>query len=758
MKISSIDIKNFRKLKECSIDLSGTETVFVGANNSGKTSAMDAIRKFLKGDRPFALNDLTLSNRSAINEIGEKWLDENYLIEEKLNELNDLLPSLDIWLNVDDNEIHYVSHMIPTLNWTGGTLGVRFTKEPKDNNRMVLEYIESYTRSREVENSQNMSKQMHLWPKNLSDFLDKKLNDVLGLKYYLLDPSKKTCAINGTMPIQKTDYNSEFIDGNPLTGLIKINTIDAQRGFSDPESNENGANSTTGDLSNQLRKYYDKHLDPQKMPSVDDIKTLEAMESATQTFNENLEVKFKSSIGELEALGYPGFNNPKISIKTKVNASESLKHDSAVQYALTENSEFRLPEKFNGLGYQNLVSMVFLLIAYRDSWLRVGKDKKKHLEEDCIGIEPIHLVLLEEPEAHLHIQAQQVFISKAYGVLRNNDLLCESPTFTTQLVISSHSSHIAQEVKFSNLRYFKRLPDDTQCDVPTSKVVNLSEVFGEGVETDKFVSRYLLSTHCELFFADAAILVEGATERMLLPHFIRNKYNELSRRYITILEINGSHAHRLKPLIDKLSLNTLIITDLDSAESTGCHSRARPKRGRGLVSKNSTINKLLLQENGDKLKSIDDLLELEDDKKIIATDSPFEYYIRVAYQTPTKVKIQGNMEEAISSSFEDCIIYSNIDVFEDKNIIENSTETEEPQKKEQIYENKLIKKINNAISSTTVFDTFHEALYTILKKSSSYKAEFALDLIYTMNPENLAVPAYINEGLVWLQEKLKPIE
>lgn len=48
MKISSIDIKNFRKLKECSIDLNGNETVFVGANNSGKTSAMDAIRKFLK--------------------------------------------------------------------------------------------------------------------------------------------------------------------------------------------------------------------------------------------------------------------------------------------------------------------------------------------------------------------------------------------------------------------------------------------------------------------------------------------------------------------------------------------------------------------------------------------------------------------------------------------------------------------------------------------------------------------------------------
>lgn len=196
MKISSIDIQNFRKLKNCSIDLSGTETVFVGANNSGKTTAMDAVRKFLKNDRPFVLNDLTLSNRKIINEIGEKWIDANYILEDNLYEINSLLPCLDVWLEVEDNEIHYVSHMIPTLDWNGGTLGVRFLKGPKDSQGIVLEYIESYNRSREVERNQSSNKKsgevnLRLWPKNLSDFLEKKLNDVLGVKYYLLDPAKK---------------------------------------------------------------------------------------------------------------------------------------------------------------------------------------------------------------------------------------------------------------------------------------------------------------------------------------------------------------------------------------------------------------------------------------------------------------------------------------------------------------------------------------------------------------------------------------
>ena len=32
------------------------------------------------------------------------------------------------------------------------------------------------------------------------------------------------------------------------------------------------------------------------------------------------------------------------------------------------------------------------------------------------AIEPLHVVLIEEPEAHLHAQVQQVFIKKAYKV------------------------------------------------------------------------------------------------------------------------------------------------------------------------------------------------------------------------------------------------------------------------------------------------------------------------------------------------------
>ena len=80
--------------------------------------------------------------------------------------------------------------------------------------------------------------------------------------------------------------------------------------------------------------------------------------------------------------------------------------------------------------------------------------------------------------------------------------------------------------------------------IPVSTVINLSEVFGAGKETARFVTRYLRAQHADLFFADAVILVEGPAERMIVPNFIRLKFEALSKSYITLLEIGGSHAQR----------------------------------------------------------------------------------------------------------------------------------------------------------------------------------------------------------------------
>jgi predicted ATP-dependent endonuclease of OLD family len=72
MNIVFVEIQNFRKLKACRVEIAEHETILVGANNSGKTSAMDALILFLKKSRrkDFATTDFTLSNWSSIDQIG----------------------------------------------------------------------------------------------------------------------------------------------------------------------------------------------------------------------------------------------------------------------------------------------------------------------------------------------------------------------------------------------------------------------------------------------------------------------------------------------------------------------------------------------------------------------------------------------------------------------------------------------------------------------------------------------------------------
>ncbi len=739
MKIAFIDIQNFRKLKRCRVEFSDTKTVFVGANNSGKTSAMDALMVFLKKSRrkDLSTTDFTLSNWRGINKIAKDWIES-----QKPDDLNlsseawySYAPSIDVWLHVEDNEIHYVSHIIPTLDWSGGKLGVRLVFEPKNLEELYKAYKSAFEAAKNTSESRENGTSLKLWPQSMRDFLEKELHRHFTVNAYILDPSKSTKEITQNLPA-----NSEPIDGDPFDGLFKIDIINAQRGFSDPNSGDGGLNNDRR-LSTQLRGYFDTHLNPSELPDVSDLDALEAIDTARKAFDAKLKESFKASIGELEGLNYPGFSDPKIEISSKVDPLEGLNHDSAIQFNVqrgdssADEISLCLPEKYNGLGYQNLISMIFNLIRFRDEWMQVGKAGKRNDSNDDF-IEPLHIVLIEEPEAHLHAQVQQVFIKKAYDVLRNNKDLGKNTHFSTQLVISTHSSHIAHEIDFISLRYFKRKPATDVNDVPCAEVVNLSSVFGKKDDaTAKFATRYLKTTHCDLFFADAAILIEGPAERMLVPYFICKNFPELDRCYISLLEISGSHAHRLRPLIETLGLLTLVITDLDSLkkeqvtdEKTGKTkpkiSKILPEKGKNYETGNDTIKSWVPEE-----KDLDKVLETGPDNKVKGG------IVRVAYQYQIDLKFNGTEVSAIPYTFEDAVVLSNVDLFKEKS---SSTG--------------LLKKMVDAVNLPSVQEACHKMFEDLSQNSK--KAEMALELLYTSEPGEMSPPQYIAEGLKWLEERL----
>lgn len=728
MHIAFVEIQNFRKLRSCRVEIAEHKTIFVGANNSGKTSAMDALILFLNKDRrkAFATTDFTLSNWSVIDQLGAQWagMTAGQAPKLTLDSWLPLLPAIDIWLKVDEKDLHRVVHLLPTLDWTPtDLLGIRLVLAPKDMEELYKDFKSAYMLARSAESvSSKAGSSLFLWPHSMKDFLDRELHRHFEVQSYILDPAQCQNPEKGIAKPQSLPVGSVPLKKEPFDGLFKIDVINAQRGFSDPKT-EDDSHSGNASLSNQLRRYFSKHLNPSEAPDAGDIDALEAIEAAKTVFNEKLKTSFKPAIGELERLNYPGFSDPRISITSKIDPRDSLDHEAAVQFDLPGADSLSLPEKYNGLGYQNLISMVFKLIRYRDEWMRVGKAAKKQGAENT-AIEPVHLVLIEEPEAHLHAQVQQVFIKKAYDVLRNHDALADS-LLRTQMIVSTHSSHIAHEVDFSCLRYFRREPATKKGEIPTATVVNLSTTFGGHDETSKFSTRYLQTTHCDLFFADAAILVEGSAERILVPHFLRTKFPKLDQSYISLLEIGGAHAHRLKPLLEILGLLSLVVTDLDSIQKNGT-SKVRPERGKGYRTGNTTLKDWL-----PKKEILDDLLDLPSCDKQVP-----EGLIRVAYQCPITLEYKEgeSKQEAIPYTFEDSLALTNLKLFRG-------------------YKNPigLLKKLKAALEKDTLEDA-SKAMFESLEKSS--KAEMALELLFLSAPGEIAPPAYISDGLKWLEEAL----
>jgi len=731
MKIAFVEIQNFRKLKSCRVEMAAQETVLVGANNSGKTSAMDAMILFLKKSRrkDIASTDFTLSNWSYINQIGTQWAKDDNRADLSAEQWLPYLPSIDIWLEANDADIHHVIHLLPTLDWTSDLkLGVRLVFTPKDIEKLYKEFRDAYKSARDIEPpmSPEGKQRLSLWPESMRDFLDRELHRYFEIKAYILDPDQCNEPENGTAKPQLLPVDSEPMDKEPFDYLFKIDIISAQRGFSDPKT-EDDSHSGFASLSTQLRQYFSKHLDPSESPDASDIEALQAIEAAKTVFDEKLKISFAPAIGELEGLNYPGFSDPQISLSSKIDPIDSLAHETAVQFNLlpedTNSMHLSLPEKYNGLGYQNLISMVFCLIRFRDEWMRVGKAAKRQSNDETI-IEPLHIVLIEEPEAHLHAQVQQVFIKKAYQLLRANDRL-RNGLLNTQLIVSTHSSHIAHELDFTCLRYFRRGPAVKKREIPLATVVNLSKTFGDATETSKFATRYIKSTHCDLFFADAVILVEGSAERMLVPHFIRHKFPKLDQSYVSLLEIGGSHAHRLRPLLETLGLLSLVITDLDSIGESGT-AKIFPERGKKYRTGNTTLKEWI-----PKKESLDKLLVCKDKDKQSENKQ-----IRVAYQCPIKLKyIDGSdEEEAIPYTFEDSMALSNAGLFKG---------FEKPKG--------LLKKLKEALAKETLSEACKEMFASL---GAGSKAGMALELLYLTEPSELEPPKYISDGLKWLEGKL----
>ncbi|MFB1077548.1 AAA family ATPase [Photobacterium damselae] len=718
MKISSFAMKNYRRLVDVNLVLDDKTTVLVGANNSGKTSCIGALHTFLKSPDNLKVRDISKRNWKEIQKLG-KQIEQEFPTSEKMQELSDvltsLLPSLDIEITAEVNEAYKVRDILPDLEWRGGALFVRITYEATDISKLCREFVDM----RAVVSK--YTGKVSLWPKDLCDFLEKgrNLSKFIKQKHYILSKGVEPTSKEVLQPLKS----------DALKKLIRVDVQSEQRGSGDEDNtDQKGPYSEKQRLNKLLRGYYDRILNPEDFPEPEDLEVLGHQQKLEEGFTSRLNDQFNAPFEELKNMGYPGIGgNPTVEIAAKISGTDALQKSSSVRYRFDTNEEEFLPESYLGLGYQNLIYLTFRLLEFRDKWMRVGKSA---LSEDKVEdqIEPIHLVLLEEPEVNLHAQVQRVFVSKAYDTLRNHPDLRDKATkkdkseYQTQLVISTHSSHIINDIDFKDLRYFRRNDANKSIRMDHTSIANMSELFAKAKDELLFVRKHLKLTHCDIFFADGVIFVEGQAESLLVPEFISKSFPKLSCRYISMLEVNGAHTHKYRNLVEKLGVATLVLTDLDSVNNEG--KSCFPQQKSVQKTNNDTLKKW-----HPKKEALDDLVTLpQAEHATTSGDAP----LYVAYQKP--IQISG--EKILSRTFEDALILAN---FED-----------------DYFQN--IKKLKDA---KTNFENGKEPLSKSLFDyvQGLKKGDFAFNCLFHLadnEANSLNPPEYMSDGLTWLQDQLSP--
>lgn len=760
IKLRFIELSNFRRLSEIQLNLDPETTILVGANNSGKTSILAALRHFLADGSSFSAFDISISQWSKLRALGKTWEkltedpltsnDSEEIWQEQLEILLNTMPTIDLWFDADIGMYHYVAPFLSTFAWKGGAFGVRLRLEPVSNIEELKNLAWTFNNARNP--IKDMGDDSLAWPIDIIDFWLREPLKLGQVRAYKINSQHNPITELPSYVTPKLDINSSRIDRKYLSRLIRVDFIAAQRGLGSEEAESRSTSGAhrIGMFSNQLVKFAHQHLNVSSSGYSQRADLIKAVALAQKELDDKIHQAIADSVEEVKELGYPGLHDPQeIRFRTRIQTSNLLDHGTAVQYSMQkESTESLLPEYSIGLGYQNLQSLSYQLVSFRAS--RLNPEKGSPV--------PIHIVMIEEPEAHLHVQVQRIFPSKAHKLISPTDK--DTLGLKSQLIISTHSSHLAHAENFDRLRYVCRLTKKDENQSPITEVINLADVFGNDKKTREFAERYFRVQHTDLLFANAAIFVEGVAERMLVPLFMERDFKALNSRYVSFLDIGGSHAHRLQPLVERLRIPTVIITDIDPSAVKDGKRKKNGEPSKRLVAVANTGQKGLQCGNQTlrgwhpKLKQLDDFKE--------PTDSTLVWNkiegcpVRFSWQLPI-----AEHQDCWPSTFEDSLVLTNLPWF--KGLLKNESDEDEEKDEEEYeyeYERETPKGALGSIAQLTAKDISAQQLlgelHTLMHGSFN-KGNFAANIFELISSgEDIKCPEYIKSALTWLQAQLEP--
>ncbi|WP_238655452.1 ATP-dependent nuclease [Paenibacillus piscarius] len=698
MRLINVEVKNYRLLHNLSeannVQIDPNTTLIVGKNNSGKTSFTNIFNMFLRQNGKFEWSDFSSNSHSEFRKMYQNYCqskeqenEEDFFKNCPLDNL-----SIEMLLTIEYSDQDNWSNIRPLLT------------SLDDSNQLKILF--SYA----LEQPEEFFQQLHKLKiknneKDIIEHVEKIFESYFKFVIRPYDRNVDTSVINIT----------------DIKKIIGTTFIAAQREVDDGNSKGSTKLSSVFQREYRNRSIKSENKEDQEL----ELNALnEEIINANSGIDKKLDDFFREYISSYATFGYPNLQDSELKLKanmTVTNLFQSIR-------LFYKDSDHMLPEKYNGLGYSNLIYIISEILSFKAMIQENGTD--------------LNLIFVEEPEAHMHPQLQSILIQRINYFLEVNKI-------NAQVIITTHSSHIVSNSSFESIRYFFRR--NNKCvavkDMMKFSVSNQTGIKDEedneyDVDTLQFLKRYITLVKCDMFFADKIVMIEGLCERLLMPMFFEKvdtilqtkkpMIKILSEQYISVIEVNGAYMHKFKDFLEFLEVKTLIITDID------CCINSEVKKD-GIVQKNSNGSvKTRLKKNEVIMEQLSKLVTTNPTLKewipgYVAIDDLLKHTVKkehakifVAYQKnvlhdPDKVKCGRTFEEAF--------------------IIDNA---------KFIFNNKgLMSSISNHIrpfsSAEDIWNNSYK-IYDYIDKNDK-KSNFAFDLMYL---KEWNVPSYIEEGLSWL--------
>ncbi len=652
MQLTKIEIRNYRLLVNADLNVDKDTTLIVGRNNSAKTSCMDFLSKILKGNN-LSYDDYPLSQRKCAFILLAKFLKGKLSFDDFSSRLPK--PSMKFFVDYshenDEDNLGSLSPFIIDVDENITTAIIVAEYSLKVGEDGIRELFDSYINFDE---------------KGSIIFSVDEVRERVSFHFAKLF-SLSIKAINPLIPVDTQNKSLK-----ELQELFPLYTISAER-----DLDETG-NDSPSSLKTVISSYFSVDIDDLDAKIADNVKALRnKVEIANAEIQKETNTLLSNIINSSIGFGYPNAEELQLGVSTKVALSNQIQDNSELNYSKIGSNE-KLPSSYNGLGYKNLIKIQFQLAQFAEL-IKQG------------NLTCIPLLFIEEPESHMHPQMQQTFVSYLETFLK------KISEIHIQVFLTSHSSHIANTVNFSKIRYAQK----TKRGVIYKDLNVFSKIDPDNID---FIKKYLTISRCDLFFSDKAIFIEGASERLLLPDMIKKcektglfdtQDYKLSAQYYTLVEVGGAYAYRFIPFSNFLGIPSLILTDIDAM----LDGRTKSTVKAGKTTCNSTIKywmrKVKKLTEKDKV-NLADIISLPDTEKTIEK-------AHIEYQIEENGLCGRSLEESIQN-------------------------------------------VNRAIFGLT--DTLTEEN---LEFTGTSKTEFALNLIF--DTPDYSIPQYIKNGLVWLNDQ-----